>query len=300
MKTKPTAFLLLVLTAAIWGFAFVAQVRGMSYIGPLTMNGVRFTVGIVALLPVVLFFERGRTDRAERKRTLAASLLAGAVLFTASTLQQLGIMVTGSAGISGFITGLYTVLIPIVCYVLFKQKTGINVLMGAVLSVIGLALLCYRPGEGLHIGAGEILLFIGTLFWTAHVIIIDKLCKNVRPLHFSWGQYAVCAVLGMITMFIFEEPSLPAIIEAKWTVLYCGVLSVAVAYTLQVIAQKNADPTTAAIVLSGESLLSAVGGALFGTDEISQIGYVGCGFMFVGIIVSQINFKQKRKNSTKP
>lgn len=270
----------------------------MSYIGPLTMNGVRFAVGAVALLPVVFLLERGKTDRTEKKRTFLASLLAGAVLFAASTLQQIGIMITGSAGVSGFITGLYTVLIPIACYILFRQKTGINVLIGAVLSVVGLALLCYRPGEGLHIGTGEILLFIGALLWTAHVIIIDKLGKNVRPLRFSWGQYAVCAVLGLITMFVFEEPSLAAIVEAKWNILYCGVLSVGVAYTLQVIAQKNAEPTTAAIVLSCESLFSALGGALFGIDEISLLGYVGCGLMFAGIIFSQINVKRKKKNNS--
>ena len=288
--------ILLLLTAIIWGFAFVAQVQGMAYIEPFTMNGIRFLIGTVALTPVVLFFERGRTDSAERKRTAIASAAAGVVLFCASTLQQMGIEATGSAGIAGFITGLYTVLIPIACYVLFKQRTGINVLLGAVCAVVGLSLLCWHPGEGMRFGRGELLLLVGSIFWTAHVIIIDKLGKNIRSLHFSWGQFAVCSLLGIICMFIFEEPSVASVLDAKWSILYCGVLSSGVAYTLQVVAQKNSDPTMAAIVLSTESVFSAVGGVIFGIDEISALGYVGCAFMFVGIVLSQINIKRRRKN----
>lgn len=297
MKTTPKSLMLMLLTAAIWGFAFVAQVQGMAYVEPFTLNGVRFFIGIVALAPVVLFFERGRTDAAERKRTVIASVCAGVVLFCASSLQQMGIEETGSAGIAGFITGLYTVLIPIACYLLFRQKTGINVLLGAVCAIVGLSLLCWHPEEGLRFGYGELLLLIGSLFWTAHVIIIDKLGKNIRSLHFSWGQFAVCALLGIVFMFIFEEPSMTAILDAKWSILYCGVLSSGVAYTLQVVAQKNSDPTIAAIVLSTESVFSAIGGVIFGIDHISVLGYVGCALMFVGIVLSQINIKRRREKN---
>lgn len=297
MKTTPKSFILLLLTAMIWGFAFVAQVRGMSYVEPFTLNGVRFLIGALTLIPVMLFFERGKTDRHERKRTVIASLAAGVVLFCASSLQQMGIEQTGSAGIAGFITGLYTVLIPIACYILFKKKTGVNVVIGALCAVIGLSLLCYHPGEGLHFGLGELLLLIGSFFWTAHVIIIDRLGKNIRSLHFSFGQFAVCAVLGIFAMLIFEQPSMSAILDAKWSILYCGVLSSGVAYTLQVVAQKRSDPTMAAIVLSTESMFSAVGGLIFGIDEISYVGYIGCVLMFAGIILSQINFNKRRKNT---
>jgi len=287
---------LLLLTAIIWGFAFVAQVKGMDYIGPFTMNGVRFFIGIVALLPVVLFFERGRVSVAERKKTVIAAVAAGCVLFCASTLQQIGIKATGSAGIAGFITGLYTVLIPIACYLLFKQKTGINVWIGAVAATLGLFLLCYRAGDGLHFGYGELLLLVGSLFWTAHVIIIDKMGKDIRSLHFAWGQFAVCALLGIVFMFIFEEPSLGAILDAKWAILYCGVLSSGVAYTLQVVAQKRAEPTSAAIILSTESMFSAIGGVLFGIDKLTLLGGSGCLMMFAGIVLSQLNFKSKAKH----
>ncbi len=293
MKTKPKSLALLLLTAAIWGFAFVAQVEGMEYVEPHTMNAVRFALGAVCLVPVMLFFERGRVDKKERIATVKASVIAGSVLFAASALQQMGIEVTGSAGVAGFITGLYTVFIPIVCYLLFKKKTGVNVLIGALCAVGGLFLLCYKVGEGLRFGYGELLLLIGSFFWTAHVIVIDRMGKGVRSLHLSVGQFAVCAVLSAIFMFIFEEPAVSSILDAKWTILYCGVLSVGVAYTLQVVAQKKCDPTMAAIVLSCESMFSAIGGAVFKIDSISALGYIGCAFMFAGIIISQIEFKRR-------
>lgn len=292
MKSKKiVSNILLWLTAMIWGFAFVAQVEGVNYIGSLTLNGIRFTVGVISLLPVVLIFERGRRDRAERLRTVRASVMAGLCLFAASTLQQLGIQYTGSAGIAGFITGIYTVLVPIACFLLFRHKTGLNVWIGAVCAVVGLSLLCYRPGEGISLGIGELLLFLGSLMWTAHVIVIDRMGKNIRSLHFAWGQFVVCAVLGLISMFLFEQPTWTGVLNAKWAILYCGILSVGVAYTLQVVAQKNADPTFAVIILSTESVFSAVGGVLFGIDQISFVGYIGCVIIFAGIIVGQVDFR---------
>ena len=288
---------LLFLTAMIWGFAFVAQVQGISHIGSFTMNGTRFTLGVLSLLPVVLIFEKGRTDRAERIRTVRASILAGIALFTASTLQQFGIAYTGSAGVAGFITGLYIVLVPIAGFLLFRHKTGLQVWVGAVLAVIGLFLLCFKPGEGFSFGVGELLLLIGSFFWTAHILIIDRLAKDVRPLHFSLGQFTVCAILGLIFMFLFEEPTWAGIWQAKWAILYCGVLSVGVAYTLQVIGQRRADPTFATIVMSTESAFSAIGGVIFGIDRISWIGYLGCLLIFCGIIVSQLTGSKRSAES---
>ena len=285
---------LLFTVAIIWGFAFVAQAFGAEHVGAFTFNGLRFCIGVVSLLPVVLIFERGRGTRTERKKTLTGSLLAGTVLFCASTLQQIGIEKTKSAGVAGFITGLYMILVPITCLILFKKKTGLNVWIGAVFGFIGLFLLCFKIGEGFSFGLGELYLLIGALFWTAHVVIIDRFAKEARPLHLSWGQFFVCAVLGLLTMFIFERPTLTGIFSAGIPLLYCGVLSVGVAYTLQVVAQRRADPTFAVLILSTESVFSAVGGAIFGVDKISWLGYIGCGVMFLGIIISQIEFKRKR------
>ena len=297
-KTKILNIALLFFIAMIWGFAFVAQVDGVKYVGPLTLNGVRFALGVVSLAPVVFIVERGRAEKDKQKKTVVASFIAGFVLFMASTLQQIGIEKTGSAGVAGFITGLYTVLIPIACFIFFKKKTGLNVWIGAICGLCGLSLLCYKPGEGLSFGVGELLLLIGALFWTAHVIVIDRFANEIRPLHFAWGQFVVCASLGLISMFIFEEPTVGGLLDAKWAILYCGVLSAGVAYTLQVVAQKNADPTFAAIVLSTESVFSAVGGALFGTDSISALGYVGCIIIFTGIVLSQISFRNTKKDKS--
>ena len=297
MKAKITTTLLLLLTAMIWGFAFVAQVDGVEHIGSFAMNGIRYPIGVISLLPVVLLFERGKVDTAERKRTVIASIVAGTILFGASTLQQLGIEYTGSAGVAGFITGLYTVLVPIGCFLIFKHKTGINVWIGAIFAVIGLFLLCYRIGDGLTFGWGEVLLLLGSFLWTAHVIVIDRLGKNIRPLHFSLGQFSVCSAWCVILMLAFDRPTFSGIMDAKWALLYCGVLSVGVAYTLQVVAQKKADPAFAAILLSTESVFSAIGGSIFGIDSISWLGYVGCAIMFVGIVISQIPIrKQKLQN----
>ncbi len=293
-KTNSLTVLLLFLTAMIWGFAFVAQVLGVSHVGSLTLNGTRFTVGTISLLPVMLLFERGRVDKKEQGRTVLASVLGGFALFAASTLQQLGIEYTKSAGLAGFITGLYIIFVPIAGFLLFRYRVGFRVWIGAFCAVAGLFLLCWKAGEGLSFGMGELLLLMGSFFWTAHILIIDRVAKDIRPLHFAWGQFAVCAVLGLVTMLVFEEPTWGGILQAKWSILYCGVLSVGVAYTLQVIAQRRADPTMATIILSTESAFSAIGGAVFGVNAISLLGYGGCVLIFAGIIFSQLPVRKKK------
>ena len=292
---KISSLLILVLTAAIWGFAFVAQVEGMDHIGPFTMNATRSAVSMICLVPIALIFERGRVSADERKKTVKASVLGGVILFAASSLQQFGCQYTGSAGMAGFMTALYTVITPIACFLIFKQKIKINVWISAVLAITGLCMLCFKRGEGLTFGVGEMLLLLGAFFWTAHIIVVDKLAAHIRPFHFSLGQFIVCALLSLVSMFVFEEPTLAAIWSGKEMILYCGILSGAVGYTMQIIGQKGANPTLAAIVLSTESVFSAIGGMIFGIDSISLIGYLGCAVIFVGIIISQIDISGKKK-----
>ncbi len=296
MRTKWTSNAALFLAAIIWGFAFVAQVTASDLIGTFTMIGVRFTICIIFLLPIVLLFERGKTDKAERALTFKASVITGIVLFCALSLQQYGIQQTASAGISGFITALYMIFVPIVYLVLFRRKTGVQVWIGAVFALVGLFLLCYKPGDGISFGFGELLLLIGAFCWTAHVMLIDHFGKKIRPLHYSWGQFAVCAVLGIICTFIFEEIDMQILMEAKWELLYLGIFSSGCAYTLQVVGQKHADPTYAVIILSTESAFSAIGGAIFGIDSISWIGYIGCALMFIGILCTQVKIKRRSKD----
>ena len=289
-------------TAIIWGFAFVAQLFGAEEVGAFAMNGLRFPLGVISLLPVMFIFERGKMDSEERKNTFIASLAAGTVLFCASTLQQIGILVTGSVGISGFITGLYTVFIPIACYVFFKKKTGVSVVIAALIAVVGIFLLCVKPEEGFSFGFGELLLLIGAFFWTAHVVIVDRLGKGLRSIHFSVGQFTVCSFWCVLVMMIFERPSIESIVAAAPSIIYAGVFSVGIAYTLQVVGQKRADPTFAAIVFSTESVFSAIGGVMFGIDSISPVGYLGCALIFTGIVISQLDFSaiaQKYKNKVK-
>ena len=298
MKNKKLASnATLLLAAIIWGFAFVAQVDGMKYIGPFTMVGVRFLIGCITLLPVIFVFERKNLNKEEIKKTLVPSLVLGVLLFFAVSIQQIAIEITASAGVSGLITGLYTIFVPFAYFVFFKRKTGPFVWVGAIFAVIGLFLLCYDPESGLSFGVGESLLLISSFIWTAHVMTIDHYVKNnVRPLLLSWGQFAVCALLGLICMFIFEgsQVTVASLIDARWSLLYCGVLSSGCAYTLQVVGQKNADPTYAAIILSTESAFSAIGGAIFGIDNISLIGYFGCSLMFIGIVCSQLKPRAKK------
>ena len=305
MNKRVTSNAALFLAAIIWGFAFVAQVDGLKYIGPFTMIGVRFVISIVALLPVVLIFEKKKLDREELKHTVTASVIIGLLLFAAVTVQQFGIQITASAGVSGLISGLYTIFVPMSYFFFFRKKTGIQVWVGAAFAVIGLFMLCYHPEDGFSFGLGEFLLLIGSFMWTAHVMLIDHYVKSVRPLHLAWGQFFMCAVLGVIAMFMFESDGLTvsALVDAKWSLLYCGILSSGCAYTLQVVGQKDADPTYAAIILSTESAFGAIGGALFGIDHISLVGYLGCALMFAGILCSQWKFKfnrskKKRNNET--
>jgi drug/metabolite transporter (DMT)-like permease len=302
MKNNAKYTFMMLITAAIWGFAFVAQVQGMEHIQTFTFNASRFFLGALALFPVAIIFERRSKDKYKSGKLRIACLLGGVALFCASAFQQFGIEYTKSAGVSGFITSLYIILVPFASFLLFKKKTAVSVIAGAVLAFGGLSLLCYKAGEGISFGIGEILLFIGALFWTAHVILVDYYAKDVPPLKFSVGQFAVCALLNGICVPIFEEPTWSAISDAGFAIFYCGVFSVGVAYTLQVIAQRRVEASRAVIVLSTESLFSAVGGAIFGIDNISFLGYVGCALIFCGVIVSQseclslIKFKGKNKN----
>lgn len=298
MKSKIVTTVLLFLTAMIWGFAFVAQFFGAGEVGPFAMNGLRFPLGILSILPVMLIFERKKMDKDERRKTIKASLLIGIILFFATTLQQIGIVISG-VGVASIITGLYTVFIPITCYFLFKHKTGVNVWIAAVLVVIGIFMLCTKPGEGFKFGIGELFLLFGAFFWTAHVILVDRLGKELRPLHLSFGQFSVCSVLCVAVMLIFERPDMPSIVAAAPSILYAGILSVGVAYTLQIISQRRADPTLAAIIFSTEALFGALGGALFGIDDISLVGYIGCAIMFLGIVISQLDFKIFKKKPNK-
>ena len=293
MKTKAKSTLLLFLTAIIWGFAFVAQRVGAEFVGAFTFNGIRFLLGSLSLIPVILIFEREKFDKSKFIKTLIPSILAGVILFVASTLQQLGVEWTGSAGKAGFLTGLYIVLVPIIRF-LGGKKTSILTFFGAMFALVGLFFLC-MTGNELTFGKGDIVLIIGAFFWAAHILVVDKYVNDISPLKFSMMQFLVCGVLSIISAMCTETIELTAIKSAGIPILYGGLMSVGVAYTCQILGQKDADPTFASIVFSTESVFSAIGGAIILNEIMSGRGYVGCVLIFIGIILSQLNVESLRK-----
>ena len=309
MKNKLIANIMLFATAIIWGFAFVAQVLGSDDVPPFTFNGIRFMLGSISLIPVYLLFEKekGMTvpeRRARHKHTALAALCGGLCLFIASGLQQYGTTLTRDPGKAGFITGLYTVMTPILYFLIFRRKTGWNTWIGCVLATVGLYLLCLREGQGSAFGVGELVLLLGSVFWAGHIILVDRFIDHISPLRFASWQFCISSILGFLTGAILETPTLDGVWNARWAILFCGVLSVGVAFTLQVFAQKRTEPTFAAIIFSTESVFAAVGGLLWNLiapeslhvdQNILPIGYFGCLVIFGGIVLSQINFSKKKE-----
>ncbi len=295
MKTKAKSTFLLFLTAIIWGFAFVAQRVGAEFVGAFTFNGIRFLLGSLSLIPVILMFEREKFDKSKFLKTLIPSLLAGTILFIASTLQQLGVEWTGSAGKAGFLTGLYIVLVPIIRFFMGK-KTSIFTFFGAIFALVGLFFLCMTSNE-FSFGKGDIVLIIGAFFWAAHILVVDKYVNNISPLKFSMMQFFVCGLLSVICALCTETIEISAIKSAGIPILYGGLMSVGVAYTCQILGQKDADPTFASIVFSTESVFSAIGGAIILNEIMSGRGYLGCVLIFIGIVLSQLNIDSFRKKA---
>ncbi|MBQ7827718.1 MAG: DMT family transporter [Clostridia bacterium] len=292
-KARSTIFL--VLTAMIWGFAFVAQRVGADYLRPFTFNGIRFVMGALSLIPVILLFERGKSDKKTLSATVKYGILAGVVLCAASNLQQYGVELTGSAGKSGFITGLYTVLVPVIYFLFFRRKTGLPVWIGAVVTVGGLYLLCGVDGS-VPFGWGDVVLIVGAVLWALHIIVLDHVGDKVRPLRFSAMQFSVCAVITLICAVIFDRGDFAVeyVRQAMIPLLYGGIGSVGIAYTCQLLGQRDADPTFAAIVLSTEAVFSAIGAAIILKEYMEPAGYVGCALIFAGIVLSQIPVGKKK------
>lgn len=295
MKIKIKSTVLLFLTAIIWGFAFVAQRVGADYVGTFTFNGIRFLLGSFSLIPVILIFEREEYNKKKMLKTLAVSLAAGTILFIAASLQQYGVVLTGSAGKAGFLTGLYTVLVPVIRFLMGK-KTDILTFVGAFFAVGGLFLLC-MTGDKLTFGKGDIVLIIGAVFWALHILIIDKFVNEISPLKFSMLQFFVCGLISMVIAVFTENIEITAVKSALVPILYGGLMSVGVAYTCQILGQKDADPTFASIVFSTESVFSAIGGAIILHEIMSGRGYLGCVLIFIGIVLSQLNLREIRKKN---
>lgn len=295
MKTK-NAFML-VLTAFIWGTAFVAQSMGMDYLGPFTFNGVRSLIGGAALLPCIAFLKllNGKNTAAfingNRKDLLIGGIACGLLLFAATSLQQIGIQYT-TAGKAGFITAFYIVIVPVLG-IFLRKRIGWKVWIAVVIALFGLYFLCIT--EHFTVGKGDILIFVCALIFSLHILVIDRFSPKVDGVKMSCIQFFVCGIASLPFMFALETPKIEAMIAGWMPLLYAGVLSCGVAYTLQIIGQKNVNPAVASLILSLESCFSVLAGWVVLGERLSVRESVGCVLMFAAIILAQMPEKKEVK-----
>lgn len=280
------ANLLLLLAAGIWGMAFVAQKVGSAYVGAFTFNGIRFALGSLTLLPVLLYFNKKSQASGEYKRyenPLKGGIFAGCLIFFGNTFQQLGMSYT-TVGNAAFITAMYIVLVPVLGVIL-KHKISLSNWAGVGFAVVGLYFLTIK--DSLVINTGDILQIICAFFFASHIVLIDQLVKKIDGLQLSLVQFVTCSALSLICAFLFEDIRLGAIYQAAIPIMYGGFCSVGIAYTLQVIGQKNAKPSHAALIMSLEAVFGALGGLIILNEQLGFRGYIGCALMLAGILITQ-------------
>ena len=289
--------LMLLLTAFIWGSAFVAQSTGMNYIGPFTFLAIRSFLGVIALLPVIAFraSKQEKTVRQQNSRvkiTWIGGFFCGSVLGVASAFQQVGLGMT-SAGKAGFITALYIVIVPIVS-IFIGKKIHLSTWFYLLIALVGFYLLSVK--EGFSIGKGDLLVLCCAFCYSIHILTIDYfLNKGADPVKMSCMQFLISGILGLILTLLFETPSLASIWDAKIPLLYAGVLSSGVAYTLQIVGQKYTEPTIATLLMSLESVFAALTGWIVLHEVLSGKELLGCLLVFLAVILAQIPFPIKRK-----
>ena len=293
---KLRSSLMLFLAALIWGFAFAFQRQGMDHMGPLTFNGTRFLIGAFVLVPVIFLFkkpgEKKKITKKDVKVTVAGGLVCGLCLFLASSLQQIGIQYT-SVGKAGFLTTLYIIMVPIIG-IFFKKKASIIVWFGAILSVIGMYLLCVS--ETMSINKGDVFAFACAIVFAFHILSVDYFSPKTNGVVLSCLQFLTSGIFAMIGAFILERPTITDIMSGILPLLYVGVMSSGVAYTLQILGQKNADPTVASLIMSLESAVSVLGGWLILKQTLTGKELLGCLLMFIAVIgVQVLDIKKENK-----
>lgn len=297
---KMKSSLQLLLVAFIWGVAFVAQSVGGEQIGSFTFNSARALIGGVVLLPVIFFMDRQKKKQTgtenfsagsgNRKELLLGGVCCGIMLAVATNFQQYGIAFT-TVGKAGFITALYIIIVPILG-IFLKKKAGIKVWIGVVLATAGLYMLC-MTSESFSLSKGDLLVLICAGFFSIHILLIDHFSPKVDCVRMSCIQFFVCGAISMVPAFLFETPSMSGILAGWLPLLYAGVLSCGVAYTLQIIGQRGMDPTIASLILSLESVFSVLAGWLLLNQTMSRREIVGCILMFAAIILAQLPEKAK-------
>ena len=289
MKTQALKTdLLMLIAAAIWGFAFVAQREGMETMGPFLFSGVRFLIGVVALSPVVWYLSKKpqKSHKAEvsAKKLILAGTVAGLLLFGGISCQQVGLQYT-TAGKAGFITGLYIFFVPLIGLFL-GQRTGSGTWLGATIALFGLYLLSIK--EDFTIAEGDLLQLICAVFFAAHVLVIGYLAKRMDTLKLALVQYFVCGIISLLIAIAIEMISWDMIVATTIPLLYAGIMSTGIAYTLQVVAQQHAHSSHAAIILSLEGAFAVLGGWLILDEHLPARGLLGCALMLTGMFLSQL------------
>ena len=291
--------LLLLLTSFIWGCAFVAQSAGMEHIGPFTFNMVRNIIGCIFLIPCIIVLDRLAKQKPsiwgaaktslERKTLIVGGICTGLILGVASALQQFGIQFT-TVGKAGFITALYIVIVPLLGLFIGK-KVRLFVWFGVGLAVIGMYLLCIT--ENFTIGIGDLAVLICAVIFSFHILVIDHFSPKTDGVRMSCIQFLVAGLLNGIFVLIAESPTFSAILSAWGPILYAGILSSGVAYTLQIIGQKNTNPTLASLILSLESVFAMIAGWIILGEQLSPREWIGCILVFAAIIFAQIPPRKK-------
>lgn len=283
--------ILLLLTAIIWGTAFVAQSVGMDYLGPFTFNAARFLIGGTVLLPLILYFKKtappdtrtSEEKRAQRKLLFTGGFFCGLALCSASLFQQMGLQYT-SVGKAGFITTLYIIIVPIIG-LLFRQKVAGRIWIAAVMAMTGLYLLCVN--ESFTINKGDGLVFICAILFSVHIMVIDYYSPKTDGVKLSCIQFYVSGLISCIGALLTETPTMQAILDGIQPILYAGVMSCGVAYTLQIIGQKHMNPTVASLILSLESVISVLAGWLILGQSLTLKEIIGCAIVFAAVILVQ-------------
>lgn len=292
---------MLLLTAVIWGVAFVAQSVGMDYIGPFTFNSIRSLIGGFVLIPCIFLLNRGKAEKVqaspnERKMLLIGGICCGVALAVASSLQQMGIQYT-SVGKAGFITALYIVIVPLLG-LFFKKRVSILVWIAVAIAVGGMYLLCTT--EDFSIGKGDLLVMACALCFSIHILIIDYFSPKVDGVKMSCVQFLVCGFLCAVPMLLIEHPSMEQILAAWMPLLYAGVFSCGVGYTLQIVGQRHIDPTIASLILSLESVISVLAGWAILKQQLSVRELFGCVLVFCAIILAQLPQKSGKRSDLSP
>lgn len=289
---------MLLITSLIWGTAFVAQSEGMNYVEPFTYNAMRTLLGGVVLIPVIILFrfldKRNGKEKAScsLKNTVIGGICCGIVLFIASSFQQSGIAQT-TAGKAGFVTALYIVIVPLIGIFLHK-KMPLRMWLFIAIALAGFWLLCIKQDIG--ISSGDLLVFFGAIFFAVHITVIDYFNeKNTDGVLMSCIQFFTAGLLMLICMFIFEKPTIPNIVGAGGTILYAGIMSCGVAYTLQILGQKHTNPTLATMLMSLESVFAALSGWLILGEKLGIKEFFGCVLIFSAVILAQLAGTDKIK-----